>query len=359
MTQTAAALPKCPNCNSVIPPTKTKCVSCGMEVSVMESYRKAKAAAEGRPRGNGGSKGNATASSRMGWERVEEKEAPPAWKKPVKIGGAVLAGILLVWGGVVLIGVIFGKGESWRGLPTDPQAAVAQYLRLVCEDDTPNNASHTKAYEMIAAKFKNPDDKGEGDLFLAYHHKLYKYLVCLTEDEHWDKSAKVEADPKAADKFKVTVGVEVLTVQVVDASPADVAAKGEHHWAVSGFLEIDPHLAAGANIVEGAIGFSKLYGAGPGFAQQLRGIAAMGGHAKTPLWAAKFELLPVIADPYITGMDAHIIDLYPHRLDPAVRFCLQRLVDDGRYSPSARERAKKVMDGTLDMDVEGAARGLE
>jgi hypothetical protein len=208
---------------------------------------------------------------------------------------------------------------------------------------------------------KNPKDDHDEDLFLQYHHDVYRYLVAVTLDDNWQNSAKVEPDPKNASQFKVTVGPEVLTVAVVDESPADVQAKGEHHWAVTNFVEIDPHSPDRGNSgpLEAAIGGGKMLGMSDGAAKQIRDIAGMGSHAKKPLWAAKMELIPLINNPRAAGLDYHIIDLFPHRTDPAVKFCLQRVVDDGRYPATSRERAKKVIDGTLDMDTEGAVRGLE
>jgi hypothetical protein len=233
---------------------------------------------------------------------------------------------------------------------------VKTYVSLVGTD---TNADFNRAYDLIAPEFKHAQNDSDRDVYLNFHHQVWRYLKEITLDETWAASATI-VPGAAGDKFEVMVGPERLTVQVVDMSPKELQDKGEHHWAVSHFLEPDPYADYfyKASQLEGTKALGGLSGAGPGLGKILDEITAMGSAARMSLWEAKITRLPLLNRPKGEGIDFHIIDLWRFRTDPVVRFMLERVVSGDDYKPSSKERAKAVLDGTLS-EEERAVRGLE
>ena len=352
MAPSAAALPRCPVCNSVVPATRTACVSCGMEVSKMEDYRKAAAAAAKRAGKTNGSGRAAISTVRAGGGEERSGGSGRVIKRVV----GVLVVILVLSLAVYFIMWLFAKPLPWKALPTDQKAAVENYVNLVGDDEAAGDASHKKAYTLIAASSKDPDDKNEPDLFLGYHHDVYRYLWSITGDPKWQESAKIEPDAKQANTFVVTVGPEVMHVQVVDESPVDVGARGEHHWAVTPFLEIDPRSPGrtGSGPNEAAVGGLRMLGAG-GSERTIRGIIGMGGRAHESVMDKKMKILPLLNQPRSGDLDRMVILLWSIRTDPTVKWRLEEISKDERYEPSVRLRAKQVLDGSLSEEDRAAA----
>jgi hypothetical protein len=262
---------------------------------------------------------------------------------------------ILLYAGYKIGRSLFTPAEPWTFLPTDPEAAVTKYIKLVGNDGDANNASHKAAYALIASNNKNPNSETEPDRFLQYHHEVYTYFAELTGDKFWHDHATISLDPKRPDAYEIKIGPEIVHIAVVDEAPEKARNAGKHHFAVTPILEIDPNSEARRKAGQREASFGIVRGvAGEAGVESIKAIAALGAPPRESPMDKKMRLLPRLTNPRAPDLDRDIISLWPIRTDPAVIYRLGQLITDDRYSETTRDRARKVLNGTLDEETRAA-----
>jgi len=310
----------CPNCRAAIPKGATKCLVCKMEVSQMVAFAAARDAAR-----------------RRGVRKTEvEVAGPPWWRQPMAIAAIVVVALVTL---IIIWKVTRPLPPAWWTLfPRTQDDAVNQFMNGIAVGDDPG---YDKSYALLAPSAKDPKDDDEQGKYRQLYHEMYKYLSIF--DSHWEGIMKIEQDPTNSDIMLVHVGPETIHVTTALQTPADKLTDANHHYAIIGINEYDITQAAGAQQMEGIKGFLKGE-AGEAAVRNVESVLGAEGAPRheTPM-QAKMRLIPLLHDPRTTNK-YEIYQTWPNRKDPAMRWQLNEITQDGRYPPDFQQVAQEVLD---------------
>ena len=186
------------------------------------------------------------------------------------------------------------------------------------------------------------------------YHVMQKYL---TEEigSGWTSSltilpAEPTADPtQGPTVYIVKVGLETLHVQIAPQGPAGTGGgAGGRHYGVVEVQEFPMSSAAYFQKMAAIGGVVRGIGGDQAASnlQQVLGVAGNSGR-ETPM-QTKYRVLPLIRDPSAGTLKRALLNLWPVRNDPVVRYRLMGIVADQRYAPDMQRVAKEILEGTTD-----------
>jgi hypothetical protein len=322
VTQTTK-ITRCPNCAAIVPLRAKKCVGCDMDVSQMEAFAAAKEQARRR-----GKRGTAV-----------EDLPPPWWRSPLGITALVLVGMIgafIVWRMTRPL-----PPPAWTYFPTSQDALVNQMFTDISVGDDPG---YDKAYALISPSQKDPNDANEKGHYRQLFHEVYKYL--LIYDTGWGQDMKIERNPGDADTMLVHVGPETLHVHTEMITPMDKVNDSNKHYGATGINEFDIGEAGGMSSTEAQKAVIREF-AGQGAVNNIEGImGASGGHPHETPMQTKMRLIPSLLNPRVVN-NYEIYQTWTIRKDPATRWVLERIKQDGRYSGDAQKIAQEVLEDSV------------
>lgn len=334
MPQQQTKVRRCPNCQAVVPQNAKRCVSCKMDVAQMETFAKARGQAR-----------------KKGVQSTEVQLAAPPWWRSAG-GIATLAVILFVGAFVAWRFMRPTPPPPWTRFPNSPDTLVDQFFHNIAVGDDPG---YDKAYALIATPARNPNDSDELGHYRQLYHEVFKYLNIF--DSTWVQDMKIEHDPASPDSMLVHVGPETLHVGIHIETPADIVNDSNKHYSVGGISEFDINDAANMSSTEAQ---KALIGsvAGQGALNNINTIlGASGGHARETPMQTKMRLVPLLLDPrHINRQE--VIRTWHLRKDPAMRWALERITQDGRYANDIQQSAQEVLDEKVS-EEERIAVGVE